>query len=387
MSKTLPVVGILGGGQLGRMLAIAAHPLDLPIYMLDKSPDYPGGPVSTQFFTGDFNNYDDVVAFGQQADILTVEIEHVNTAALKALKAAGKQVHPDPDILEIIKDKGLQKQFYEKNNLPTAPFHLYKNLEELKAAINRQEVSYPFVQKSREAGYDGKGVVVIKDAGMMDQCLPGGCVIEPLVPIDKEIAVVVARNPNGDCQSYEPVEMQFHPTANLVELLFCPASLTSEQAREVTQLARRVIEDYQLCGLLAVEFFLTEEGKWLINEVAPRPHNSGHHTINSCVTSQFQQHLRAILNWPLGDTTERQPAAMINLLGADGHTGPVAYEGMEDCLALPDCHLHLYGKTQTRPFRKMGHATALADNVASAIEKVRTIKNTLKIVSHAQEES
>ena len=387
MSKTLPIVGILGGGQLGKMLAIAAHPWDLPIYMLDKSSDYPGGPVSTKFFTGDFNNYDDVVAFGQQADVLTVEIEHVNTDALKSLKAAGKIVHPDPDILEIIKDKGLQKQFYEKNSLPTAPFNLYKNLTELKAAIERNEVSYPFVQKSREAGYDGKGVVVIKNAEMFDHCLPGGCVIEPLVPIEKEIAVVVARNPGGECQSFEPVEMQFHPTANLVELLFCPAALTPNQAKEVTQLARQVIEAYQLCGLLAVEFFLTKEGKWLVNEVAPRPHNSGHHTINSCVTSQFQQHLRAILNWPLGDTTERQPAAMINLLGENGHTGPVVYEGMEDCLNLPDCHLHLYGKTQTRPFRKMGHATALADDVITAIAKVRTIKNTLKIISHGQKES
>jgi len=371
MSKTLPVVGILGGGQLGKMLAIAAHPWDLPIYMLYKSSDYPGGPVSTKFFTGDFNNYDDVVAFGQQADILTVEIEHVNTEALKALKGEGKIVHPDPDILEIIKDKGLQKQFYEKNKLPTAPFKLYKNRTELKVAIERDEVSYPFVQKSREAGYDGKGVVVIKNAEMFDRCLPGGCVIESLVPIDKEIAVVVARNPDGECRSFEPVEMQFHPTANLVELLFCPAALTPNQAEEVTLLARQVIEAYQLCGLLAVEFFLTKEGKWLVNEVAPRPHNSGHHTINSCVTSQFQQHLRAILNWPLGDTTERQPAALINLLGADDHTGPVAYEGMAECLDLPDCHLHLYGKTQTRPFRKMGHATALADDVATAIEKVR----------------
>ena len=387
MSKTLPVVGILGGGQLGKMLAIAAHPWDLPIYMLDKSVDYPGGPVSTKFFTGDFKNYDDVVAFGQEADILTVEIEHVNTAALKTLKSQGKIVHPDPDILEIIKDKGLQKQFYENNSLPTAPFKLYENLAALKDAIETNEVTYPFVQKSREAGYDGKGVVVIKDASMFEQCLPGGCVIEPLVPIEKEIAVVVARNPKGDCQNFEPVEMQFHPTANLVELLFCPAALTPAQAAEVTQLARQVIEAYQLCGLLAVEFFLTKEGEWLINEVAPRPHNSGHHTIDSCVTSQFQQHLRAILNWPLGETKERQPAAMINLLGADGHTGPVAYEGMDDCLALPDCHIHLYGKTQTRPFRKMGHATALAEDVATAIEKVRTIKNTLKIVSHVQKES
>ena len=387
MSKTLPVVGILGGGQLGKMLALAAHPWDLPIHMLDQSRDYPGGPVSTRFFTGDFKNYEDVVAFGQQADILTVEIEHVNTAALKTLKKTGKIIHPDPDILEVIKDKGLQKEFYKNNKLPTAPFKLYKNSADLKAAVDRKEVTYPFVQKSREAGYDGKGVMIIKDAAMLDQCLPGGCVIEPLVPIHKEIAVVVARNADGDCQSFEPVEMQFHPTANLVELLFCPAALTPAQSIKVTQLAKQVIESYQLCGLLAVEFFLTKDGEWLINEVAPRPHNSGHHTINSSVTSQFQQHLRAILNWPLGDTTERQAAAMINLLGADGHTGPVAYEGLENCLTLEDCHLHLYGKTETRPFRKMGHATALADDVATAIEKVRTIKKTLKIVSHVQKES
>jgi len=383
MSNELPTIGILGAGQLGKMLALAAHPWDVPIWMLDRSANYPGGVVSTQFVEGDFKNYDNVLAFGRQVDIITVEIEHVNTEALQQLKAEGKTVHPDPDVLETIKDKGLQKLFYKDHQLPTSPFHLFTNKEEVQQAIQSKTITIPFVQKSRQAGYDGKGVAIIRTEADMEKLLPGGCVIEPLVDIEKEIAVVVARNPSGDIAHFEPVEMQFHPTANLVELLFCPAALTSKQHNEVIKLAHQVIDTYAVSGLLAVEFFLTKSGQWLINEVAPRPHNSGHHTIDSCVTSQFEQHLRAILNWPLGDTTEHHPAAMINLLGADGHTGPTIYEGLAKCLALPNCHFHLYGKKQTRPFRKMGHATALADNVDTAINHARKIKKTLKIISNA----
>lgn len=383
MPTKLPVIGILGAGQLGKMLALAAHPWDLPVWMLDRDEAYPGGAISNNFVCGDFKNYEDVLAFGRQVDIVTVEIEHVNTEALKILKAEGKIVHPDPEKLDIIKDKGLQKLFYQKNNLPTSPFTLFENEQEVRAGIQSQKITFPFVQKSRQAGYDGKGVAIIRDENDLNKLLPGGCVIEPLVDIAKEIAVVAARNLDGSIALFEPVEMQFHPTANLVELLFCPAALNSGQRNEVMELARKVIDTYSISGLLAIEFFLTNSGEWLINEVAPRPHNSGHHTINSCATSQFEQHLRAILNWPLGDTTEHHPAAMINLLGADGHTGTTVYEGLADCLALADCHLHLYGKKQTRPFRKMGHATAVADNVETAIEQARKIKKTLKIISDA----
>lgn len=383
MSNALPTIGILGGGQLGKMLAIAAHPLDIPIYMLDQSPDFPGGAISNKFVQGSFKNYDDVVNFGRQVDVVTVEIEHVNIEALQTLKAEGKTVHPDPDILATIKDKGLQKTFYKNQNIPTSPFHLFENADAIKAAVEAGTINIPFVQKSRTAGYDGKGVFVVKTVADLENLLPGGAVIEPLVDIDKEIAVIVARNPSGAVKHFEPVEMEFHPTANLVEFLFCPTTLLPNQKEEVIRLAHQVIEAYGICGLLAVEFFLTKSGEWLVNEVAPRPHNSGHHTIDSCVTSQFEQHIRAILDLPLGDTTELQPAVMTNLLGEPDHTGPVQYEGFADCLKMDGVHLHLYGKTITKPYRKMGHATVVHKDLEHAKTTARNVKKTLKIISNA----
>ena len=377
----LPRVGVLGAGQLGKMLAIAAAPLHLPLSALDARRDMPAVPYLSAFTEGNFNDYDDVLAFGRTVDLLTIEIEHVNVDALRQLEREGLPVHPRPGALATIQDKGLQKQFYEANDLPTAPFQLWTNAEEVRRALADGLLHYPFVQKSRTAGYDGKGVALIREAGQLDRLLDGPCLTEPLVPFAKELAVIAARRPSGQVTTYPAVEMIFHPTANLVEQLSCPARIDPAVETAARALAARTVEAFDICGLLAVEMFLTDTGELLINEVAPRPHNSGHQTIESCPTSQFEQHLRAILDWPLGDTTPHAPSVMVNLLGAAEHTGPVRYEGLTDCLALPGAHLHLYGKSVTKPMRKMGHATVVHSDAEAATRLAQQVKNTLRITS------
>ncbi|MEO0778598.1 MAG: 5-(carboxyamino)imidazole ribonucleotide synthase [Bacteroidota bacterium] len=374
-------VGILGGGQLGKMLVLAANNWDLQTWVLDQSADFPAGPVARHFVEGSFKDEADVYAFGQQVDVLTIEIEHVNTDALLRLQREGVLIHPRPEALVTIKDKGLQKQFYAAQDIPTAPFQLYADKAAVHAALDSGQLRLPFVQKSRTAGYDGRGVAVIRESADLEKLLPGPCVIEDLVDIEKEIAVVVARNADGQVACYPAVEMEFNPEANLVEFLFCPAALTSEQTAACEALACRTIEAYDICGLLAVELFLTRQGEIWVNEVAPRTHNSGHHSIDACQTSQFEQQLRAILNLPLGSTALHAPAVMVNLLGAPGHTGPVRCEGLADALAIEGSHLHLYGKKMTKPFRKMGHATVVDTDLERAKSKARQLLQTLKITA------
>jgi len=329
---------------------------------------------------GSFKNYDDVVGFGRQLDILTIEIEHVNTDALRFLQTEGKIVHPDPKALDIIKDKGLQKQFYAEHNIPTSPFQLFPDKSAVLNALKDGSLSLPFVQKSRTAGYDGKGVAVIQnEEDLSTKLLAGPCMIEDLVEMDKEIAVVVARNKSDEIRTFDPVEMEFNPIANLVEFLICPSTISEEQAQTCTDLAKRIISAYDICGLLAVEFFLDTKGNILVNEVAPRPHNSGHHTIDSAVTSQYEQHLRGVLNMPLGSTKLTSPSVMVNLLGADGFTGDAHYEGLKECLAIEGVKIHLYGKAITKPYRKMGHATIIADTIEKAKKKARKVQETLII--------
>lgn len=375
-------LGILGGGQLGKMLALAAGNWHLPVYAMDRSRDFPAGPVVHQLVEGDFNDYDAVYQFGRQMDVLTIEIEHVHTGALRQLQKEGVTVHPAPEQLDIIKDKGRQKQFYEDQGLPTAPYRLWPNREALLKALDSGELTYPFVQKTRTAGYDGKGVAVIRSVDDREKILNGSCLTETLVDIEKELAVIVARNSSGEVRAFPTVEMAFHPMANLVEFLLCPAQVTESVAQQAEELAQRVIKAFDLCGLLAVELFLTKKGTLLINEVAPRPHNSGHHTIDSCYTSQFEQHLRAILNLPLGSTRLKAPVGvMVNLLGAAGHEGPARYAGLENCLAIEGVYLHLYGKKETRPFRKMGHATIIGHDIEATTERARTVMQHLQIIT------
>lgn len=380
MFSTTQKIGILGGGQLGKMLCLAAANWDFKTYILDASPDYPAGQVCTGFTAGDFNNYDDVLAFGCDKDILTIEIEHVNTDALRELERLGKIVHPSPRALDIIKDKGLQKEFYREHGIPTAHFELFDNEKKLKKAVESGKWNLPLVQKTRTAGYDGRGVAILRTVEDLEKkLLPGACLAEALAPIQTELAVVAARNATDEVVVFPPVEMDFHPEANLVEFLLCPARVSPLVAAEAEALAEKVIRTFDICGLLAVEMFLTKDGQLLVNEVAPRPHNSGHHTIDSAATSQFQQHLRAICNLPLGATEQFTPAVMLNLLGEPGHKGPVFYEGVEDCLALGGVHVHLYGKALTSPFRKMGHATITGKTAEEAIEKAKFVKEKLKV--------
>ncbi len=370
MFSTTKKIGILGGGQLGKMLCLSAANWDFKTYILDASPDYPAGQVCTGFTIGDFNNYEDVLAFGQDKDIITIEIEHVNTAALHELVRMGKQVHPAPRALEIIQDKGLQKEFYRENEIPTARYELFDSEILLKEAIQTGRWNYPLVQKTRTAGYDGKGVAILRSSADLDtKLLSGPCLVEELVSVRTEIAVIATRNAQDEVAVFPAVEMDFHPEANLVELLLCPARISPLVAAEAEALAERVIRTFDMCGLLAVEMFLTTDGQLLVNEVAPRPHNSGHHTIDSAQTSQYQQHLRAICDLPLGSTAQIQPAVMLNLLGAPDHRGPVHYEGVDACLALEGVHLHLYGKALTSPFRKMGHVTITAETMEEALRK------------------
>ncbi len=364
-----PKLGILGAGQLGKMLAHAAANWDLPLYFLDKSTDFPAGPYAADFFTGDFKNYKDVLAFGRQMDILTIEIEHVNTDALLQLEKEGIKVHPNPKALNIIKDKGLQKQFYEQRNFPTSSFQLFENAKAILQALDNGSLALPFVQKSRGEGYDGKGVVVVKNSEGLPGLIDAPSLCEPLVDIEKELAVIACRNESGQVVTYPMVEMEFEPSANLVEFLFCPAAVNQDIEAKGKDIAGKLIEAFDICGLLAVEFFLTKSGELLINEVAPRPHNSGHQTIDANVTSQFELHLQGVLNLPLGNTALVQPGVMINLLGEPGHKGPVKYEGLKEMMQLSNIHLHLYGKKETRSLRKMGHATV----VHSDLEKAKTI--------------
>jgi len=377
-----PKLGILGAGQLGKMLCQAASPWNLPVYCLDASEDFPAGPYCKELTIGDFKSYEDVLQFGRQMDVLTIEIEHVNTEALLQLEKEGKIIHPNPTALTIIKDKGLQKQFYKDHKIPTSPFQLFEDTAQIKSAIQQGQLKLPFVQKTRTAGYDGKGVAVIRSLVDAEQkLLDGPSLIENLVAIEKEIAVIVARNEKGEIRTFDPVAMEFNPIANLVEFLTCPAGITPQQATTANEIAIEVIKSFDICGLLAVELFLDKQGNILVNEVAPRPHNSGHHTIDSALTSQYEQHLRSVLNLPLGNTRMLSPSVMVNVLGHPDCHGPVRYEGLEEVLQIEGVKVHLYGKTITKPFRKMGHVTVVADSIESAKEKARQVQRILIVRS------
>ena len=370
---------ILGGGQLGKMLIEAASDWNIRCHVLDPDPDCSCSRLAWQFTCGSFKDYDAVMAFCAEAHYITIEIEHVNTDALRDLKAQGKQVFPDPDMLDIIKDKGKQKSFYAEHGIPTSPFTLYDDADAIRQAVASGTRTLPFVQKSCTAGYDGKGVQVVRTKDDLDKLLPGASLAEELIPFEKELAVIVARSTNGDTKAFPAVEMEFHPTANLVEFLLSPAHINSELEQKAQQLAVRTIEAMNLYGILAIEMFLTADGDILVNEVAPRPHNSGHHTIEANITSQYQQLLRSIFGLPLGSTALSTTSMMVNLLGEDGYTGEAIYEGLPECLAMEGVYVHLYGKKITKPFRKMGHVTIVDSDAAKAREKANFVKDNLKI--------
>ena len=377
-------VAVLGGGQLGTMLATAGQPLRVDVHCLDPDPEAPARYNAQAFAEGDFRDRRTVEAFGRGADVVTVEIEAVSTSGMRALRDEhGRDVHPRPEALELIQDKGLQKAFYHERGIPTAPYVLWDGVEDIREAVAEGRLRLPFVQKARTGGYDGKGVHVVLAEADLAGLLPGPSLTEDLADIEREVAVVAARRPSGQIATYPAVEMVFDPRENLVTELLSPARITDDLAAEARGLAERLIGELDVCGLLAVEFFALKGGGLWVNEVAPRPHNSGHVTMNGFASSQFEQHLRAVLDLPLASTEQYQPAAMVNLLGAPGHTGPAAYEGLEEVLGWPGVHVHLYGKAETRPHRKMGHVNIVADSVSEVLATAARVRDTLRAVARA----
>ena len=370
-------LGILGGGQLGRMLIQQAINYNVTVKVLDPDREAPCRKLCDEFVVGSLSDYDTVYKFGKKVDLLTIEIEKVNVDALEQLEKEGVLVYPQPRIIRLIQDKGLQKQFFKENNIPTAEFQVISSAEQLK----NSHIPFPYIQKLRRDGYDGRGVYKVKDESYLSGAFTEPSLIERWVDFEKELGVIVARNENGDVSSFPLVEMEFNAEANLVEFLISPSTLPFDIHEQAKVIAEKIAEDLNIVGLLAVEMFLTKDGKILVNELAPRPHNSGHQSIEGNVVSQFEQHLRAIFNQPLGDTATISNAIMINVLGEAGHEGPAVYQGIEKILKCPGVYVHLYGKALTKPFRKMGHVTIVDADREKAIEKARYVQETLKVIS------
>lgn len=374
-------LGIIAGGQLGKMLIQEASKWDITTFVLDNEEHCPARSIASHYVQGSHLDYESVYQFGKLVDVLTYEIESINIDALQRLKAEGCRVVPDPDILEIIQDKGLQKEFFKNNLIPTAEFTAFDTSEAIIEQIEAGMLDFPFVQKLRKGGYDGRGVAVITNNNDLGLLLCGASIVERKIPISKEISVIVARNKQGEVRAYPAVEMVFDPKANLVDRLICPSSISEEQSATALNYATKIINLLEMEGLLAIEFFIDTEGNVIVNEMAPRPHNSGHHTIESNMTSQFEQHLRAILSLPLGSTEILLPSVMINILGSASHEGKVWYEGLTETMAIEGIKMHLYGKKTTKPYRKMGHVTVLSSTLEGAIIKAEQVMNVLKVKS------
>ena len=374
-------LGILGGGQLGKMLLTETLKYDIRTIVLDPSAEAPARFGCHTFFQGDLMDYDTVYQFGKQADLVTFEIENVNVDALERLESEGIKVYPTPKSLRIIQDKGAQKAFYKAHGIPTAPFEPFPSPALLATAVAEGRWTYPFVWKSTRFGYDGNGVKIVRNPQDLHALPEGPCIAELCADIDKELAVIVARSPKGEVATYPVVEMEFHPEANQVEYVLCPARIAEPISDQARKIALQVAEAFGSIGLLAVELFLTKEGEIWVNEVAPRPHNSGHYSIEASYTSQFEQYLRAILNLPLGSTESKVAGVMVNLVGAEGYAGDVIYEHIEDVLSLQGVTPHIYGKRQTRPFRKMGHITITHPDIEQARSLAQKVKETIKVIS------
>lgn len=374
-------LGILGGGQLGKMLLYTTRKFDVYTSVLDPSAEAPCKIACDEFHEGDLMDFETVYNFGKNVDVLTFEIEHVNVDALQKLEDEGVQVYPSSKTLQIIQNKGIQKLFYQKHNIPTAPFSIYISLEELMHSVENEVISIPFVWKSTQFGYDGTGVKVVRTLADLENLPNVECMCEELVDFKNELAVIVARNVSGEVKTYPVVEMEFHPEANQVEYVICPARISEEIQAKAKKVALQVSEAIEHTGILAVELFQTQNDEILVNEVAPRPHNSGHYSIEASYTDQFEQHIRAILNLPLGNTASKVAGIMVNLVGAEGHTGDVVYENIEKIMQLEGVTPHIYGKKQTRPFRKMGHVTIVNKDVAEARKVAAEVKQTINVIS------
>ncbi|UUC46933.1 5-(carboxyamino)imidazole ribonucleotide synthase [Flavobacterium cerinum] len=374
-------LGILGGGQLGKMLLTETRKFDIQTYILDPSAEAPSQFGATLFFQGDLMDYNTVYQFGKNVDLLTIEIENVNLDALDQLEQEGLKVYPSPKTLRLIQNKGKQKDFYSEHNIPTAPYKRFTNKEALITSVENNTTTIPFVWKSAQFGYDGNGVKIIRTQTDLITLPDTECIAEQMIPFKNELAVIVTRTPSGAIKTYPVVEMEFHPEANQVEYVICPARIAESVAQKARAIALQVSEKFNHVGLLAVEMFQTEDDNILVNEVAPRPHNSGHYSIEASYTSQFEQHIRAILDLPLGNTDSKVAGIMVNLVGEEGYSGPVIYQNIEKILAIDGVTPHIYGKRETRPFRKMGHVTIVNANIDEARKIAEVVKNTIKVIS------
>ena len=374
-------LGVLGGGQLGRMLLTETQKFDIYTSILDSSPEAPCAQICNEFHQGNLLDFNTVYNFGKQVDLLTIEIENVNIDALDLLEREGLTIYPTPKSIRIIQSKATQKNFYKDKNIPTAPYFHYAYLEELKHSYQNNIIEFPFVWKAARFGYDGTGVKIVRAFEDLENLPKGECIVEKLIPFKNELAVIVARNHNGEVASYPVVEMEFHPEANQVEYVICPARIDQSIAKKAREVALKVADAFDFVGLLAVEMFQTEEDEILVNEVAPRTHNSGHYSIEASYTNQFEQHLRSILNLPLGNTESKVAGIMVNLVGAEGHTGEVVYENIDKILQIDGVTPHIYGKKITKPFRKMGHVTIVNKDIDEARKVAQQVKKIIKVIS------
>jgi len=374
-------LGILGGGQLGKMLLTETRKFDIHTLVLDPSEEAPSRFGCNAFYRGTLLDYDTVYQFGKLVNLLTIEIENVNLDALDALEKEGLPIFPSPKTLRLIQNKGRQKDFYVENNIPTSPHQRFVDLNALRSAVTSSAVEMPFVWKCAQFGYDGNGVKIIRSAIDLVGLPEVECIAEQMVPFKNELAVIIARSVSGEVKTYPVVEMEFHPEANQVEYVICPARIDSTVAQKATEIALKVSQAFNHIGLLAVEMFQTEDDEILVNEVAPRPHNSGHYSIEASYTSQFENHLRAILNLPLGNTNSKVAGIMVNLVGEEGYSGSVIYENIEKIMAIQGVTPHIYGKRETRPFRKMGHVTIVNENMTEARKVAEEVKNSIRVIS------
>lgn len=374
-------LGILGGGQLGKMIVADTRKFDIQTLILDPSEEAPARFGCNAFYKGSLMDFDTVYKFGKMVDVLTIEIENVNLDALDKLEAEGLAVFPSPKTLRLIQNKGKQKDYYVANDIPTSKHLRFVDLNDLHKALKNDKLEFPFVWKCAQFGYDGNGVKVCRSALDLVKLPDVECITEDMIPFKNELAVIVARSASGAIKTYPVVEMEFHPEANQVEYVICPARIDDKVAQKATEIALKVSEAFNHVGLLAVEMFQTANDEILVNEVAPRPHNSGHHTIEASYTSQFENHLRAILNLPLGNTDSKVAGIMVNLVGEEGYSGQVVYENIEKIMAIDGVTPHIYGKRETRPFRKMGHVTIVNEDMTEARKIAEEVKNSIRVIS------
>jgi 5-(carboxyamino)imidazole ribonucleotide synthase len=374
-------LGILGGGQLGKMLLAETRKFDIQTYVIDPSNAAPSQFGATEFFIGDLMDFDAIYNFGKKVDLLTIEIENVNLDALDKLEAEGLPVYPSPKTLRLIQNKGRQKDFYVQNNIPTSLHKRFANLNELKTAVTSSAVEMPFVWKCAQFGYDGNGVKIVRSTNDLENLPEVECIAEQMIPFKNELAVIVVRSVSGEVKTYPVVEMEFHPEANQVEYVICPARIDDKVAKKAIEIALKVSESFNHVGLLAVEMFQSKDDEILVNEVAPRPHNSGHYSIEASYTSQFENHIRAILNLPLGKTASKVAGIMVNLVGEEGYSGQVVYQNIEKIMAIDGVTPHIYGKRETRPFRKMGHVTIVNEDMVEARKIAEEVKNSIRVIS------